>query len=122
MRVDRSRETSANHRRNEQPLSKQQSEPNSSPPSVDGAVGPRLGTDAGPIIPRLNTRLALFEIALFLVAAALGWGVFRTYTALNAFHQRPVPAREIQPAEDIVETLPAAENRNPQDLQEILKL
>jgi signal transduction histidine kinase len=70
----------------------------------------------------LNTRLALFEIALFLVAAALGWAVFRTYTALNAFHQRPVPAPEIQPAEDIVETLPPAENRNPQDLQDLLKL
>lgn len=59
---------------------------------------------------------------MFLVAATLGWAVFRTYTALNAFHQRTVPTPEIQPAEDIVETLPAAENRNPQDLQEIIKL
>jgi hypothetical protein len=67
--------------------------------------------------------VALFEVAVFVVAAALGWAAFRTYTALNAFHQRPIPApAEIQPAEDIVETLPAADNRNPQDLQEILKL
>ena len=85
-------------------------------------AGPRFRADAGQIVPRLTTRLAVFEFALFLVAAALGWAAFHTYTALNEFHRRPAPTPEVQPVEEIIESLPVPETRNPQDIQEILKL
>jgi len=81
------------------------------------------------MIPRLNNRLALFEVTLFLVMGALGWAAFRTYTALNEFHRRPVPVpvqvSETQPVEeDQVSVTPSQpqETKKPQDIQELLKL
>jgi signal transduction histidine kinase len=86
------------------------------------------------MIPRLNTRLALFEVTLFLVVAALGWATFRTYTALNDFHRRPVPTPAAPPVEEILQPAPAllpvplpvpttvTVVQPPQDIQQILTL
>lgn len=61
------------------------------------------------MIPRLNTRLPLFEVGLLVVVVALGWGAFHCYDALNRL--KPPPAQVAVPAP------PEA-----QDIQEILKL
>ena len=74
------------------------------------------------MIPRLNNRLALFEVTLFLVVAALGWATFHTYAALNEFHRRPVPTPEIQQPEEIPDVPPPQQTTKPQDIQELLKL
>ena len=76
------------------------------------------------MIPRLNTRVPLFEIVLLLVAAGLGWVTFRAHTALNEINRRTPPPPKFQQAEEIrtVEPVETREPQKPQDLQEILNL
>src|ERR1041385_4275241 len=64
----------------------------------------RLRAHAGGLIPRLNTRLTLFEVSLLLVVLALGWAALRAYNALNQIKRPPALTQKTQ------------------DLQEILKL
>lgn len=98
-----------------------------SSPAGSGALSavPRLSNGSSPIIPQLNTRLPLFEIVLLLIAAALGWATFHTYTALNEINRRMVPPLEFQQAEETRTTEPVAvirEPQKPQDPLEILNL
>lgn len=76
------------------------------------------------MIARLNTRVPLFEIVLLLVAAALGWVTFHTYTTLNEINRRVVPQPQFQQAEEIQTTEPVATvtPQKPQDPMEILNL
>ena len=85
---------------------------------------PRLLNSTTPIIPRLNTRIPLFEIILLLVAAALGWATFHTYTALNEINRRIVPQLQFQQAEETRTTEPVdiREPQKPQDPLELLNL
>jgi signal transduction histidine kinase len=53
-------------------------------------------------IPGLNTRLPLFEFALLLVAAALGYAAFRTYGMINLSKREPDTTQD---ARDIGELL-----------------
>jgi len=107
-------------------LSNDRNNSNSSP-AGSGALSavPRLSNGSSPIIPQLNTRLPLFEIVLLLIAAALGWATFHTYTALNEINRRMVPPLEFQQAEETRTTEPVAvirEPQKPQDPLEILNL
>src|SRR6266511_21218 len=52
---------------------------------------------ASKMMPRLESRLPIFEIALLLVATALGWGALHIYTTLNAWDR---PAARKAPAQD----------------------
>ena len=85
---------------------------------------PRLLNSTTPIIPRLNTRIPLFEIILLLVAAALGWATFHTYTALNEINRRIVPQLQFQQAEETrtTESVDIREPQKPQDPLELLNL
>jgi signal transduction histidine kinase len=60
------------------------------------------------MIPRLNIRLPLFELALLMVAVALGWAAFKTHQALNGGERPPV----VEPPQ----------GQESQAIQEILKL
>ena len=53
-------------------------------------------------IPGLNTRLPLFEVALLLVAAALGWAAFQAYEIVNLSKREPDTTQD---ARDIGELL-----------------
>jgi signal transduction histidine kinase len=58
------------------------------------------------MIPRSNIRLPLFELALLLVALALGWAAFKTHQTLDAAERPPVPkAPEVQESQAIQEIL-----------------
>lgn len=91
---------------------------------------PRPAPESPGLIPRLNTRIPLFEIVLLLVAASLAWVTFEAHTALNEINRRTPPQPKFQQAQEIrtvepVETILPAEPREPQkpqDLQEILNL
>ena len=87
------------------------------------------------MVPRLNTRLPVFELVLLLVSGALGWATFQTHTALAELDRRPVPAAGEQKVEEVFEPLPVplpaqttttttiiVEPSKPQDLQEIMNL
>lgn len=101
---------------------------NNSPSSPAGSgtpsAVPRLSNGNPPIIPQLNTRIPLFEIVLLLIAAALGWATFHTYTALNEINRRVVPPLQFQQAEETRTTEPVrvVEPQKPQDPLEILNL
>ncbi len=97
-----------------------------SPPAApsSGSGRQRSAPEPSHILPRLNTRVPLFELVLLLVAGALGWITFRAHTALNEISGRPPPPPKFQQAEEI-RTTESVENREPakpQDLQEILNL
>ena len=49
--------------------------------------------DTRPIIPRLNTRLPFFEVALFLAVLAVGWAVFHTGSILSRLERAPSPGQ-----------------------------
>jgi signal transduction histidine kinase len=53
-------------------------------------------------IPGLNTRLPLFEVALLLVAAAVGWAAFQAYEIVNLSKREPDTTQD---ARDIGELL-----------------
>lgn len=90
----------------------------------------RPAAESPGLIPRLNTRIPLFEIVLLLVAGTLAWVTFRAHNALDEVNRRTPPQPKFQQAEEIrtvepVEVVPVAEPREPQkpqDLQEILNL
>ncbi len=84
------------------------------------SAAPRLLNGTSPIIPRLNTRIPLFETVLLLVAAALGWATFHTYTALNEINRRVAPQPQFQQAEETRTTEPV-EIREPQKQQDPLE-
>ena len=84
------------------------------------SAAPRLINGTSPIIPRLNTRIPLFETVLLLVAAALGWATFHTYTALNEINRRVAPQPQFQQAEETRTTEPV-EIREPQKQQDPLE-
>ncbi|HXJ60297.1 MAG TPA: ATP-binding protein [Verrucomicrobiae bacterium] len=67
---------------------------------VAAAPGPRWPEPRR--IPGLNTRLPLFEFALLLVAAALGYAAFRTYGMINLSKREPDTTQD---ARDIGELL-----------------
>lgn len=76
------------------------------------------------MLPRMNTRVPLFEIVLLLVTAALAWATFHTYWSLNEINRRPVPPPQMQQAEETRTTEPAVipPAPKPQDPMEILNL
>lgn len=92
---------------------------------------PRPAQDAPGLIPRLNTRVPIFEIVLLLVAGSLAWVTFQAHTALNEVNRRTPPQPKFQQAEEIrtvepveatLQTEQPREPQKPQDLQEILNL
>lgn len=68
--------------------------------------------------------MPLFEILLLLVAAALGWATFHTYTALNEINRRVTPQTQFQQVEETRTTEPVEirEPQKPQDPLELLNL
>lgn len=87
-------------------------------------ASPRLSAGPANILPQLNSRLPLFEFVLLLIAAALGWATFQTYTALNEINRRTAPAPQFQQAEETstTEPVPVRETPKPQDPMELLHL
>ena len=53
-------------------------------------------------IPGLNTRLPLFELAMLLVAVALGWTAFHAYNVLGVSKREPDNAQETQEVHEIL--------------------
>lgn len=104
--------------------------PSADPNGIIPKERPRPAPESPGLIPRLNTRIPLFEIVLLLVAASLAWVTFQAHTALSEVNRRTPPQPKFQQVEEIrtvepVETILPAEPREPQkpqDLQEILNL
>ncbi len=91
--------------------------------------------DSSNMVPRLNTRLPIFELVMFLVAAALGWATFETHNALTDVDRLPVPVAGVKQVEEFYRPIPVpvpaqttttttiiVESAKPQDLQEIMNL
>lgn len=75
-------------------------------------------------LPRLSARFPFFECILLLIAAAIGWATFQTYTALNDINRRTAPAPQFQQAEETRTEEPAGTSLTPklQDPMELLQL
>lgn len=85
---------------------------------------PRHAQNPPAILPRLNARFPFFEFILLLIAAAIGWATFHTYTALNEINRRAAPAPQFQQAEETrtVEPVELPPAPKPQDPMELLHL
>lgn len=94
------------------------------------STGHRIRGGDGPLLPRLNTRLPLFEITFFCAVIALGWAAYHTYHAIAEFSRRTAPQLAVQRIEideapeptQVVEIPGVSVTNQPPDIQEILRL